>query len=184
MSFRRRIAIVSAAAVAIAVLLASLLTYVLTSNQLHKQVDSQLRDRGREARGLRRFEASTAAKQPARSPQGTLPQGELGKLGARGSAPTQGNPLGGLSPTPGQVRGYQQLVLANGTIVVKSSRGVSLPVDGETRLLAARGGPRASATRSSTASTSGSSPSPSAPVEPSSSPSPSPKPTASSPASA
>ena len=39
MSFRRRITLVSAAAVAIAVVLASLLTYVLTSNQLHSQVD-------------------------------------------------------------------------------------------------------------------------------------------------
>ena len=39
MSFRRRIALASAAAVAIAVVLASLLTYLLTSNQLHSQVD-------------------------------------------------------------------------------------------------------------------------------------------------
>ncbi len=48
MSFRRRIAIASAAAVAIAVVLASILTYVLTSNQLHRQVDTQLRNRGLE----------------------------------------------------------------------------------------------------------------------------------------
>ena len=46
MSFRRRITLVSAAAVAIAVVLASLLTYVLTSDQLHSQVDTQLRNRG------------------------------------------------------------------------------------------------------------------------------------------
>ncbi len=47
MSFRRRITIVSAAAVAIAVVLAATLTYVLTSNQLHGQVDTQLRERAR-----------------------------------------------------------------------------------------------------------------------------------------
>ena len=39
MSFRRRITLVSAAAVAVAVVLASLLTYLLTSDQLHSQVD-------------------------------------------------------------------------------------------------------------------------------------------------
>jgi hypothetical protein len=42
MSFRRRITLVSAAAVAVAVVLASLLTYLLTSHQLRGQVDSQL----------------------------------------------------------------------------------------------------------------------------------------------
>ena len=45
MSFRRRITLASAAAVAIAVVLASGLVYVLTSNQLHGQVDTQLRNR-------------------------------------------------------------------------------------------------------------------------------------------
>ena len=55
MSFRRRITIVSSAAVAVAVVLASLLTYVLTSDQLHRQVDTQLRNRGREAGRLVRF---------------------------------------------------------------------------------------------------------------------------------
>jgi sensor histidine kinase regulating citrate/malate metabolism len=44
-SFRRRITLVSAAAVAVAVVLASLLTYLLTSHQLHSQVDSQLSSR-------------------------------------------------------------------------------------------------------------------------------------------
>jgi two-component system, OmpR family, sensor histidine kinase MprB len=49
MSFRRRIALASAAAVAIAVVLASLLTYLLSSHQLKSQVDSQLQNRGRAA---------------------------------------------------------------------------------------------------------------------------------------
>jgi len=44
-SFRRRITLVSAAAVAIAVVLASLLTYLLTSHELRGQVDSQLSSR-------------------------------------------------------------------------------------------------------------------------------------------
>jgi two-component system sensor histidine kinase MprB len=45
MSFRRRITLVSAAAVAIAVVLASVLTYLLVSHQLRGQIDSQLRTR-------------------------------------------------------------------------------------------------------------------------------------------
>jgi two-component system, OmpR family, sensor histidine kinase MprB len=46
MSFRRRITIVSAAAVAVAVVLAAMLTYVLVGDQLSNQVDAQLRNRG------------------------------------------------------------------------------------------------------------------------------------------
>ncbi len=45
MSFRRRITLVSAAAVAIAVVLASALTYLLAAHQLRGQVDAQLRSR-------------------------------------------------------------------------------------------------------------------------------------------
>ena len=55
MSFRRRITLVSAAAVAIAVILAALLVYVLTSDQLRSQVDNQLRSHAREAARLQRL---------------------------------------------------------------------------------------------------------------------------------
>ena len=46
MSFRRRITLVSAAAVAIAVIVGSALTYVLVRNQLRGQIDSSLRGFG------------------------------------------------------------------------------------------------------------------------------------------
>jgi two-component system sensor histidine kinase MprB len=62
MSFRRRITLVSAAAVAIAVVLASLLVYVFTANQLHSQVDNQLRSRAHETRRLQRLFAVGALK--------------------------------------------------------------------------------------------------------------------------
>ena len=62
MSFRRRITLVSAAAVAIAVVLASLLVYLLTSNQLHSQVDNQLRDHARETERLKRLFAAANIK--------------------------------------------------------------------------------------------------------------------------
>jgi two-component system sensor histidine kinase MprB len=149
MSFRRRIALVSAAAVAIAVVLASLLTYALTSEQLHSQVDTQLANRGREARGLARFldqgARSTAAGARTGAPS-LEPLGPLGALsrslpdGTAGSTPRASQLFGRLSPTPNQVRGYQQVVDAHGTILLRSARDISLPVDAATRALAARGG--------------------------------------------
>ena len=62
MSFRRRITLVSAAAVAIAVVLASLLVYVLTANQLHSQLDNQLRNHARETNRLKRLFAAANIK--------------------------------------------------------------------------------------------------------------------------
>jgi two-component system, OmpR family, sensor histidine kinase MprB len=152
MSFRRRITLVSAAAVTIAVVLASLLTYLLTSNQLHSQVDSQLRNRSHTAARLLRFlnpslkplliERGNAAfglavrglappsKGAAASPPGPTPSG----------APATGDLFGKLPPRPDQVTGYQQVVGANGAILVRSARQLSLPVDAGTRRLAKDGG--------------------------------------------
>ncbi len=112
MSFRRRIAIASAAAVAIAVVLAAILTYALTSDQLYKQIDTQLGQRAS------RLEHLVAAN------------------------PTRARLFGRLSLSPLQVRGYQQLVNASGQITARSVGGVTLPVDAHTRALAARGGAR------------------------------------------
>ncbi|HEY4811015.1 MAG TPA: HAMP domain-containing sensor histidine kinase [Solirubrobacteraceae bacterium] len=154
MSFRRRITIASAAAVAVAVVLASLLVYVLTSNQLHGQIDSQLRDRGREATRLTRYLDHHGGRVIAPGPGGnafglaltpsnpaTQNRSHSNSTGAHGTA-RQGsaNPFGDLPPAPNQVRGYQQVVGAKGTILIRSARGVSLPVDAHTRLLAANGG--------------------------------------------
>ena len=161
MSFRRRITLVSAAAVAIAVVLASLLTYLLASHQLHSQVDAQLRDRGRESTRLLQFlndptrttQRSANGGPPFGLALGTSAAGRAGQAakgqpaktprrahaGARRTG-TRSNPFGSLQPEPDQVRGYQQVVGAKGTILVRSARGISLPVDTRTRLLAARGG--------------------------------------------
>jgi len=153
MSFRRRITLVSAAAVAIAVVLASLLTYLLASNQLHSQVDAQLRDRGRESTRLLRF-LNDPTRQTQPTPNGGPPfglalsstanarTGSTGKASHRTPNGTGGatNPFGNLPPEPDQVRGYQQVVGPRGTILVRSARGISLPVDTRTRLLAAKGG--------------------------------------------
>jgi two-component system sensor histidine kinase MprB len=153
MSFRRRITLVSSAAVAVAVVLASLLTYVLTSDQLHRQVDTQLRNRGREAGRLVRFFNGTdrASAAGSTAPLGLAPADTLTpSAGASTSKPTAKAPtvgsraprnlFGRLPPNPDEVRGYQQVVGTGGTILARSSQRVSLPVDTRTRGLAANGG--------------------------------------------
>jgi two-component system sensor histidine kinase MprB len=149
MSFRRRITIGSAAAVAVAVVLASLLVYVLTSDQLHRQVDSQLRNRGRGATRLLTYlnrhgghPPASAGSGPFGLTLGSAPAKRTGSKagGATGGVHSSSNPFGNLQPGPDQVRGYQQVVGANGTILIRSARGVSLPVEAHTRLLAEKGG--------------------------------------------
>ncbi len=176
MSFRRRITLVSAAAVAIAVILASLLVYILTSNQLHSQVDNQLRDHARETERLKRLfaaanikfnkdgSASIVLKAPrafaiaAKEAEGDIePKESEVSSGAShhgyashplygpsaeslhtGSRP--GSLFGKLPPNPQQVRGYQQVVEANGRVLARSVPGVTLPVDPRARSLASKGG--------------------------------------------
>jgi two-component system sensor histidine kinase MprB len=153
MSFRRRITIASAAAVAVAVVLASLLVYVLTSDQLHRQVDSQLRDRGHEATRLLTYLNRHGGRVVHTGPGDTAfglalsPSALAGpshSAGTKTHVPARqsstSNPFGDLQPAPNQVRGYQQVVSASGAILVRSARGVSLPVEARTRLLAAKGG--------------------------------------------
>jgi two-component system, OmpR family, sensor histidine kinase MprB len=136
MSFRRRITFASAAAVAVAVLLASALVYVLTSNELHGQIDSQLRGRSDNLRLIERH--------PVRRHDDRLLDALAGRNGASPqqlfeSGPQQpGEALGNVSPRPNQVRGYQQLVDAKGKVLFRSgAKNVTLPVDARTRALAA-----------------------------------------------
>ena len=114
MSFRRRITLVSAAAVAIAVVLASLLTYLLTSHQLHSQVDSQLRNRARQPE-VRRAQPRGAPR-PATAWLDLIKRQDPdqaprpGSAGSQGGASPSSSLLQNLPPRPNQVRGYQQLV--------------------------------------------------------------------------
>jgi len=135
MNTRRRITFASSAAVAVAVLLASVLVYVLTSNELHSQVDAQLRNRSDNLRLIERH--------PARRRGDKL----LDALEGRGASAQQlfesgpqqpGNALGNVLPRPNQVRGYQQLVDPRGAVLFRSgAKNVTLPVDARTRALAA-----------------------------------------------
>ena len=135
MTFRRRIALASSAAVAIAVVLASVLVYLLTSNELHGQVDAQLRNR---FDNLRLVEHHPVHRHGDRL---------LDALDSRGASAQQlfesgpqqpGNALGNVAPRPNQVRGYQQLVDAAGTVLFRSgAKNLTLPIDARTRALAA-----------------------------------------------
>ncbi|HEY2282582.1 MAG TPA: HAMP domain-containing sensor histidine kinase [Solirubrobacteraceae bacterium] len=136
MSFRRRITFASATAVAVAVLLASALVYVLTSNELHGQVDAQLSNRSDNLRLIERH--------PVRRHGDRLLDALAGRAGASPqqlfeSGPQQpGEALGNVSPRPNQVRGYQQLVDARGKVLFRSgAKNVTLPVEVRTRALAA-----------------------------------------------
>jgi len=157
-TFRRRIALAAALAVAVAVALASVLVYILTSDQLHSQVDKQLANRARTAGRLERYlkpgeQSRAAAKRDSErlgldlnglsdkdngESSNTPSQGEGSSLPRYG--PAARNLFGKLPPGPDQVRGYQQVVNSAGTIVARSARDVSLPVDAETLRLAKQGG--------------------------------------------
>ncbi|MBA3809696.1 MAG: HAMP domain-containing histidine kinase, partial [Solirubrobacterales bacterium] len=162
MSFRRRITIVSAAAVAVAVVLASLLTYFLTSDQLHRQLEDQLRNRSHAATRLERFlKSSTVVSDNERlaldlngiandsAPDSTAAKtsGEAKASKRAGRFPQKisyaaaaRNLFGRLPPGPDQVRGYQQVVNSTGRIVARSAHDISLPVDAATLILAKHGG--------------------------------------------
>jgi two-component system sensor histidine kinase MprB len=168
-SFRGRIALAAAAAVAIAVVLASLLVYLLTANQLHSQVDNQLRSRAHETRRLERLFAvgalrigpngaasinvsapsafAIAAKEAENDISSRLREnGKDAKHKATietlpaGISRRPGSLFGKLPGNPDQVRGYQQVVDSNGKVLARSAQNVTLPVDRRTALLAERGG--------------------------------------------
>ena len=133
MSFRRRITFASAAAVAVAVLLASVLVYVLTSNELHGQIDAQLRNR---VDNLRLIERHPAHRHDDRLLDALGRSSSAQQLFENGPQ-SPGNALGNVSPRPNQVRGYQQLVNAGGAVLFRSgAKNVTLPVNARTRALA------------------------------------------------
>lgn len=124
------------AAVAIAVLLASALVYVLTSNQLHHQVDAQLRNRFDNLRLIERHPAHRDHRD-TRLLDALADKGAAAQQLLENGAPQPGEALGNVSPRPNQVRGYQQLVDAHGNVLFRSIKKATLPVDERTRALAA-----------------------------------------------
>ena len=110
MTFRARIAVSAAAAVALTVVVASILLYLVAREQLRAPVDETL--------GARAAEIS---RQP------------LGVIQTR-----QGESFLALRPEFGEARGYTQVVRVNGSTLVPPRQDVELPVDDDV-LAVARG---------------------------------------------
>ena len=108
MSFRTRIAVASAAAVALAVVLASVLVYAVAGRQLRAPIDDGLRAQAAEI---------------SRHPLGVVQGGN-------------GTNFLAIRPQFGEARGYVQLVRANGDVLVPPLQQVQLPVHDEARAIA------------------------------------------------
>jgi two-component system, OmpR family, sensor histidine kinase MprB len=146
MTFRHRITLVATAAVAVAVLIASALTYLLVADQLHRQVDNSLRDT---ALGLQR--GISAAGEPGRgAPPGAPPgvgAGQLRRLlDQRGQGAGTGSTSAKLLLQPpkgllGENRGALQALGGRGEVLIPPGGGAgTLPVDARARKLARSGG--------------------------------------------
>jgi len=107
-SFRARIAVGSAAAVALAVVVASVLVYVVAGRQLRAPIDDALR---------------AQAADLARHPIGLIES-------------SAGETYLAVRPEFGEARGYVQLVRANGDVVVPVRQNFALPVDGDVQEVA------------------------------------------------
>jgi two-component system, OmpR family, sensor histidine kinase MprB len=103
MTFRTRIAVSAAAAVALTIVVASILLYLVARDQLRAPVDEALESRAAEI---------------ALQPLGVLPgQGGETYLAVR--------------PEFGEARGYVQLVRSDGSVLVPPRQQIKLPVDAD-----------------------------------------------------
>jgi two-component system, OmpR family, sensor histidine kinase MprB len=146
MTFRHRITLVATAAVAVAVLIASALTYLFVADQLHRQVDNSLRDT---ALGLQRG-ISAAGEQGRGVPLGAPPGVGAGQLRqfldpGRQAARNGSGPPRLLLQAPkgllGENRGvFQALGLKGEILVPPAAGGATFPVDARARKLARSGG--------------------------------------------
>ena len=150
MSLRRRLALLSGAAVAITVLLASVTVYALVRDRLRDQVDDDLR--GQADRTMARLEGAFTQ---AIDPGGAIAPGALGGIVARAEAPPgQGAPMQGGSPTkgptgsdqvlaplpppaPGTAPALGQIIGADGTAISGPGAAIKIPVSSSAREVAA-----------------------------------------------
>jgi two-component system, OmpR family, sensor histidine kinase MprB len=148
MTFRHRITLVATAAVAIAVLIASGLTYVFVSDQLHGQIDNSLRASATGVqRGVVALQAG-GARRPLALPSGLAPQvlRRIARLQSGEPADSAEDRFSRLFHTPasavGQERGAFQLLGSNGQVLVAPGSGsVTLPIGARAAALARDGGP-------------------------------------------
>ncbi|HEX4108203.1 MAG TPA: HAMP domain-containing sensor histidine kinase [Solirubrobacteraceae bacterium] len=140
MSLRRRITLISATAVTVAVVLASLLSYLLVSHRLTSELDSSLRSQARLPRG-----AQGAFAVPGNGPTASsnierfLESHHLHLVTASGKPATDAQISSSLNSRPqppelgsgaraGQVTPYRQLVQSSGSIIHAAGSTLRLPV--------------------------------------------------------
>ncbi len=151
MSLRRRFALLSAIAVAVTVLLASVTVYALVRDRLRDQVDDDLR--GQADRTLARVEGAFTR---AIGPSGAVAPSALGGIVARAEAPPvhgeqpQGGPsaerpsqptqiLAPPPPDPGAAPALGQIIGADGTAISAPGSSITIPVTAGAREVAAGG---------------------------------------------
>jgi two-component system sensor histidine kinase MprB len=123
-TLRRRLALLSAAAVAVAVVLASAIVYVLVRDSLRDQVDDDLRRQAE--RGAERLGPFEQAIEPGGGiPPGTEPPGDV---------------LAAPAPGPGAPPALGQIIGANGEVIPTPGTPIQIPVSTEASELAASGG--------------------------------------------
>ena len=132
MSLRRRLALLSGLAVALTVLLASVLVYTLVRDRLRGDIDHDLRQQAE--RVTQRFQGGPVPGPPvavAPPPQRTGRGAEQGEQYALTLPP----------PEPGGPEALAQLISPNGAVVTGPSSSLQIPVSAADRQLAANGGP-------------------------------------------
>ena len=121
MTFRRRIALLTGLAVAVAIILASALAYTAIAAQLRGQVDDSLEERASA------FVERVDRRRGILDGRGGPPPGADGPGGRGGPPPI----LGGAPPRrPGGADFYEQLVAPDGSVRSVRDDGDTLPVDG------------------------------------------------------
>ncbi len=156
MSLRRRLALLSAAAVAVTVVLASAITYVAVRDSLRDSIDDDLRAQAEAARG--RLDQIRRSLPPGAEP----PQGGLAEIVAAGARPGgPGGPPGGggrpafgpgqgegppaevpslPAPGPGAAAAQGQFIDSGDAVVPTPGTTLEIPVSASARGLAAGGG--------------------------------------------
>ena len=142
MTLRRRLALLSAAAVALTVVLASALVYVLVRDSLRDNVDDDLRGQVEQAEArLGEFEQALPAEPPG-GLEAILGGSEGQPPGVARSQPVGPPPdvLTAPNPSPGDAAALGQFIDAEGDVAPTPGTTVRIPVSSEARELAANGG--------------------------------------------
>src|SRR5689334_7244737 len=132
MSVRRRLALLSGLAVALTVLLASVLVYTLVRDRLRGDIDHDLRDQAN--RAAQRFQTGPPSPAPG-VPVAPPPQTDASGL-ERGERYALTPP----PPEPGGPQELTQLISSNGAVTTGPDSSIQIPVSTEDRQLAANGG--------------------------------------------